>query len=199
MSTYLEYIHPYTYTSIHFPWAYIVYKFLKSLPCLFFQNMGLKETQEFPSPEQFVRNNYGKFTHHTEPNIPNDQTVTNQSQSNKSHRAKHSKCSNSNKSWSGEGDGEASDAEAMNQLASVVGGFVQVGQCLLFHFFCISIYLLFWRKSSVCWVDLSAIFGALLIKYFHIMGAFDLWWFKDWQRTYLQQISNQFQTMKNYF
>ena len=87
MSTYLEYIHPYTYTSIHFPWAYIVYKFLKYLPCLFFQNMGLKETQEFPSPEQFVRNNYGKFTHHTDLLIPNDQTVTNQSQSNKSHRA----------------------------------------------------------------------------------------------------------------
>ena len=60
------------YTSIHF---------------LFFQNMGLKETQEFPSPEQFVRNNYGKFTHHTDLLIPNDQTVTNQSQSNKSHRA----------------------------------------------------------------------------------------------------------------
>jgi len=46
------------------------------------RNMGLKETQEFPSPEQFVRNNYG------------------------------------------EGD-ETSDAEAMNQLASAVGGFVQ--------------------------------------------------------------------------
>jgi len=47
------------------------------------RNMGLKETQEFPSPEQFVRNNYG------------------------------------------DGDGETTDAEAMNQLASVVGGFVQ--------------------------------------------------------------------------
>ena len=112
------------YTSIHIHIPYLV----------FFQNMGLKETQEFPSPEQFVRNNYGKFTHHTDLLIPNDQTVTNQSQSNKSHRAKHSKCSNSNKSWSGEGDGEASDAEAMNQLASVVGGFVQVGQCNVFFF-----------------------------------------------------------------
>jgi len=47
------------------------------------RNMGLKETQEFPSPEQFVRNNYG------------------------------------------DGDDETTDAEAMNQLASVVGGFVQ--------------------------------------------------------------------------
>ena len=116
------------YTSIH---IHIV---------CFFQNMGLKETQEFPSPEQFVRNNYGKFTHHTEP---------------------HSE--NSNKSWSGEGDGEASDAEAMNQLASVVGGFVQVGQCLLFNFFCISIYLLYWRKPTVCWVDLPVIFGGWYI------------------------------------
>merc|ERR1712032_796798 len=47
------------------------------------RNMGLKETQEFPSPEQFVRNNYG------------------------------------------DGYDETTDAEAMNQLASVVGGFVQ--------------------------------------------------------------------------
>ena len=34
----------------------------KKMPILcFLQNMGLKETQEFPSPEQFVRNNYGKW------------------------------------------------------------------------------------------------------------------------------------------
>ena len=112
--------------------------------------MGLKETQEFPSPEQFVRNNYGKFTHHTEPH------------------------SNSNKSWSGEGDGEASDAEAMNQLASVVGGFVQVGQCLLFFIFSASQYVYFSEGSLVsveliCLLYLVA--GALLFKYFHIMGA----------------------------
>ena len=131
------------YTSIHIHILYIV---------CFFQNMGLKETQEFPSPEQFVRNNYGKFTHHTEPH------------------------SNSNKSWSGEGDGEASDAEAMNQLASVVGGFVQVGQCLLFHFSA-SQYVYFSEGSLVsveliCLLYLVA--GALLFKYFHIMGASEL-------------------------
>ena len=34
--------------------------FLFSILCSL-QNMGLKETQEFPSPEQFVRNNYGKW------------------------------------------------------------------------------------------------------------------------------------------
>jgi len=55
----------------------------KSAMAPILRNMGLKETQEFPSPEQFVRNNYG------------------------------------------DGDDETTDAEAMNQLASVVGGFVQ--------------------------------------------------------------------------
>ena len=39
--------------------SYIVHVTMPIL-CLL-QNMGLKETQEFPSPEQFVRNNYGKW------------------------------------------------------------------------------------------------------------------------------------------
>ena len=141
------------------------------------QNMGLKETQEFPSPEQFVRNNYGKFTHHTEPNIPNIQTVTNPDQE----------------------KGTARRAMPRRWISWRVLSEVSFrsANVFFFIFFCISIYLLYWRKPSVCWVDLSAIFGALLIKCFHIMGAFDLWWFKDWQRTYLQQISNQFQTLAN--